>query len=250
MEVLFGVVPEFFKKLQPFINDILRDPELASVEVAVNCQALSPAEAIGSPGRDDFPLQKGKEKLMQAEIDGCSGQAYTDMAGNFSGSLQEALTLPPINNYYRAVIIAALNAVYRKTRQVTSTLHCRDQGPGECSEKLWETLGEKYGTPRIAVIGLQPAMVEQLARRFETRVFDLDPENIGQNKYGVIIESGDYSLEQIEDWCDLFLVTGSTVVNGTIDPFLSRQKPVIFYGTTIAAPAVLLGLNRFCPVSS
>ena len=243
-------VPEVFKKLQPFIDDILEDPELASAEVVVNCQALSPAEAIGSPGRDDFPLQKGKERLMQAEIDGCSGQAYTDLPGNFSGSLQEALTLPPVNNYNRAVIIAALNAVYRKIKQLTSTIHCRDQGPGECSEKLWEALGEKYGKPRLAVIGLQPAMVEQLARRFETRVFDLDPENIGKEKYGVIIESGDYSLEQIEDWCDLFLVTGSTVVNGTIDPFLNRKKPVIFYGTTIAATAELLDLNRFCPVSS
>lgn len=244
-------VPEVFKKLQPFIDEILEDPELASAEVTVNCQALSPAEAIGSPGRDDFPLQKGKEKLMQAEIDGCSGgQAYTDMPGNFSGSLKEALTLSPVNNYNRGVIIAALNAVCRRAKQVTSTIHCRDKGPGECSEKLSEAIAEKYGGLRIAVIGLQPAMVEQLSRRFATRVFDLDPENIGQKKYGVTIESGDYSLEQIEDWCDLFLVTGSTVVNGTIDPFLNRKKPVIFYGTTIAATAELLGLNRFCPVSS
>ena len=108
MEVLFGVVPEFFKKLQPFINDILRDPELASVEVAVNCQALSPAEAIGSPGRDDFPLQKGKEKLMQAEIDGCSGQAYTDMAGKFFRFFARSFNSPsdkqllPSGNHRRA----------------------------------------------------------------------------------------------------------------------------------------------------
>ena len=243
-------VPEVFKKLQPFIDGILEDPELASAKITVNCQALSAEEAIGSPGRTDFPLQKGKEKLMQAQIGGCSGQAYTDMPGNFFGSLHEALTLPPVNNYKRAVIIAALNAACCKTEQVTSTVHCWDKGPGECSVKLLDAIAGKYGNPRIAVLGLQPAMVEQLSRRFETRVFDLDPENIGKEKYGVTIESGDYSLEQIEDWCDLFLVTGSTVVNGTIDPFLNRKKPVIFYGTTIAAPAELLGLNRFCPVSS
>lgn len=250
LEVFLLAVPEVFKKLQPFIDEILADPELASAAVTVDCKELTPEEALGSPGRDDFPLQKGKEKLMQAEINGCYGQAYTDMPGNFTGSLKEALTLPPENNYYRAVIIAALNAVYRKTRQVTSTVHCRDKGPGECSEKLWETIAEKYGNPRIAVIGLQPAMVEQLARRFETRVFDLDPDNIGKEKHGVTIESGDYSLAEIEDWCDLLLVTGSSVVNGTIDPFLNRKKPVIFYGTTIAAPAEYLGLDRYCPVSS
>ncbi len=248
--MFFLAVPEVFKKLQPFIDDILEDPELAGAGITINCQALSPEEAIGSPGRDDFPLQKGKEKLMQAELNGCSGQAYTDMPGNFFGTLQEALTLPPVNNYHRAVIIAALNAVYRKTKKMNSTVHCRDEGPGECSEKLLEAIAGKFGKPRIAVIGLQPAMVEQLARRFETRVFDLDPENIGKEKYGVTIESGDYDLEQIEKWCDLFLVTGSSVVNGTIDPFLNRKKPVMVYGTTIAAPAEFLGLNRFCPVSS
>ena len=242
--------PEVFKKLQPFIDDILRDPKLASAGVIINCRELTPEEAIGSPGRDDFPLQKGKEKLMQAEIDGCSGQAYTDMPGNFSGSLQEALTLPPTNNYQRAVIIAALNAAHRKMKPATPTIHCRDQGPGECSEKLGQFIAEKYGNPRIAVIGLQPAMVEQLARRFATRVFDLDPDNIGKGKYGVTIEASEPLWEQVEDWCDLFLVTGSSVVNGTIDPFLNRKKPVIFYGTTIAAPAELLGLKRFCPVSS
>ncbi len=243
-------IPEVFKKLQPFIDDILKDPALASAEVTVNCKELTPEEALGSPGRDDFPLQKGKEKLMQAEINGCSGQAYTDLPGNFTGSLKEALTLPPVNNYHRAVIIAALNAVCCKIKEATSTVHCRDQGPGECSKILLDTIAEKFGNPRIAVIGLQPAMVEQLARRFETRVFDLDPDNIGQEKYGVTIESGDYNLEQIEEWCDLLLVTGSSVVNGTIDPFLNRKKPVLFYGTTIAAPAAYLGLNRYCPVSS
>jgi hypothetical protein len=243
-------IPEIFKKLQPFIEEILGDPELATAKVTVNCEVLTPEEAIGFPGRDDFPLQKGKEKLVQAEIDGCAGQAYTDMPGNFSGSLHEALTLPPDNNYHRAIIIAALNAVHRKIKQNDSTIHCRDEGPGKCSEKLVEYIAEEYGKPCIAVVGLQPAMVEQLARHFETRVFDLDPDNIGKEKYGVTIEGGDYNLEQIEDWCDLFLVTGSTVVNGSIDPFLNRKKPVIFYGTTIAASADLLGLNRYCPVSS
>ncbi|NMB35593.1 MAG: hypothetical protein GX989_04820 [Firmicutes bacterium] len=243
-------IPEVFKKLQPIIDEILKDSKLASTKIIVDCKELTPEEAIGSPGRDDFPLQKGKEKLMQAEIDGHLGQAYTDQPGSFNGSLKEALTLPPVNNYHRAVIIAALNAVHRRTKGATSTIHCRDQGPGECSTILLDTIAKKYGNPRIAVIGLQPAMVEQLARRFETRVFDLDPDNIGENKHGVTIESGDYDLEEIEDWCDLFLVTGSSVVNGTIDPFLNRKKPVLFYGTTIAAPAEYLGLDRYCPVST
>ena len=121
--------------------------------------------------------------------------------------------------------------------------------PGKCSKELLNAIAEKYGNPRIAVIGLQPAMVEELARRFETRVFDLDPDNIGQEKYGVTIENGDYDLEEVEDWCDLFLVTGSSVVNGSIDPFLNRKKPVLLWYNHSRA-AAYLGLDRFCPVSS
>jgi len=49
-------------------------------------------------------------------------------------------------------------------------------------------------------------------------------------------------------WCDLALVTGTTVVNGTIEPILEMaQEKAIFYGISIAGVARLLGLERFCP---
>ncbi len=243
-------IPNVYEKLRPFIDDMLASQTLSSAKVVVTCQVLSAEEAIGNPGRNDFPLQKGKERLMQAEIDGHKGQAFTDMPGNFTGSVEKALTLPAINNFNRAVIVATLNAACRKFKDTTFTIHCRDQGPHECGKNLNETILERFGNPRIAFIGLQPAMVEQLSESFEIRVFDLDPDNIGKVKYGVAIENGDCDLENVEDWCDLFLVTGSTVVNGTIDNFLNRKKPVLFYGTTVAGAAELLGLERFCPVSS
>jgi len=243
--------PVVFKTLRTQIERILQDPVLPRSSVAITCKTLTPEEAIGSPGRDDFPLQKGKEKLMQAVVDGFIGQAFTDMPGNYRGTLRDALTLPPVNNYNRAVIIATINALYRKLKKATNTIHCKDTGPAECSQKLIKTISSEYGKPRIAVFGLQPAMVEELARHFEIRVFDLDPDNIGQDKYGVTIESGECELDPAEDWADLIMVTGSTVVNGTIDPFLKlKKKPVLFYGTTIAAAARMLGLKKFCPVSS
>lgn len=243
-------VPEVFKRLEPFIEEILQDAELASADVAITCRTLTTQEAIGSTGRDDFPLQKGKESLLQAEINGYAGQAYTDMPGQFSGTLHDALTLPPVNNFHRAVIIATLNAVLAKLGKASCTIHCKDTGPRECSQQLVEKITEAYGYPRIAVIGLQPTMVEQLSRNFSVRVFDLDPDNVGKDKYGVSIESGEQDLKDIEDWCDLFLVTGSTVVNGTLDSFLNREKPILFYGTSVAGTAGLLGLDRFCPIAT
>lgn len=241
--------PEVFNQLRPWIEKTLKDPELSRSQLSISCRVLTPQEAIGSPERNDFPLQKGKEKLMQAEIDGSFGQAFSDMPGSFQGTLEGALTLPPDNNYHRAVIIAALNAVGGKLGLTSHTIHCKDQAPQKCSLGLVEKISSEYGRPRIAFFGLQPAMVEELAKHFEIRVFDLDPENIGQVKFGVTIESGECDLEEVETWGDLFLVTGSTVVNGTIDCFLKVKKPVIFYGTTVAAAAEIIGLKRFCSES-
>ena len=53
-------------------------------------------------------------------------------------------------------------------------------------------------------------------------------------------------IEEIITWAELILVTGTTVVNGTIERFLDRDRPVVFYGVTIAGPARVLNLNRFC----
>lgn len=243
-------VPVVFKTLRPYIDNFLKDPNLSDSNVSITCKTLTPKEAIGTPGRNDFPLQKGKEKLMQAVIDGFIGQAFTDLPENYEGALREALTLPPVNNYNRAIITATLNALYRKLEKITNTVHCKDAGPRECSQKLIETISLEYENPRIAVFGLQPAMVEKLARHYKIRVFDLDPDNIGQVKFGINIENGECDLAAVEGWCDLILATGSTVVNGTIDPFLTLNKPVYFYGTTIAASARILGLKRLCPVST
>ncbi len=51
------------------------------------------------------------------------------------------------------------------------------------------------------------------------------------------------------NWADIFLVTGTTLLNGTIGDFL-RDKPIIFYGTTIAGAAYLVGWERFCTCGS
>jgi uncharacterized protein (DUF4213/DUF364 family) len=87
-------------------------------------------------------------------------------------------------------------------------------------------------------------MVEALAPQFPLRVLDLDPDNIGSRKFNTLIE-GPETQEEVLQWTDLLLVTGSTLVNGTIDQFLG-SKPVIFYGTTIAGATHLMGWNRFC----
>jgi hypothetical protein len=221
---------------------------LLEQSIRITARALSPEEAIGNPEVDDFPIQKGKERLMQAELNGALGQAFTDRFGDYEGTLEEALSAPLSNNYRRAIFTAALNAGLRRAGVVKGTVHCRDAGPTQCAEALAKHVTATYGNVRIAQVGFQPRMIETLAAHFKMRVLDMDSDNIGARKFGVTIESPEAAADAI-DWADLLLVTGTTIVNGTLPEFLGR-KPVLFYGTTIAGAASLMGWERFCDASS
>jgi uncharacterized protein (DUF4213/DUF364 family) len=181
---------------------------------------------------------------MQAEFEKALGQAFTDRYGDFEGTLEEVLEMPLVNNYRRAIFVATLNAVLRYTNKADRTIHCRDEDPTQCAEDLKEYIKSGYGKKKVLQIGFQPRMVESLATYFPLRVIDMDPDNIGSTKFQVAIEGPDATEEAIE-WADLLLVTGTTLVNGTIGDFLGG-KPVLFYGTTIAGAASLMGWERFC----
>ncbi len=223
---------------------IITESGLESETVVVKAAPLSPEEAIGNPEDRDYPLVTGRERLMQAEFRGCLGQAFTDMYGNFSGRLSDIVTMDLQNNFRRAIFISSLNAVMRYLGLVTKTVHCKNNEPPECSQELVKFVERNYGNPKIAFIGFQPRMVQALSPRFELRVTDLDKDNIGKEKFGVIVD-GTEKTQQNLDWCDLALVTGTTVVNGTFSQFTS-SKPVVFYGVTISGVAKLLGLNHYC----
>ena len=115
-------------------------------------------------------------------------------------------------------------------------------------EKLRGTPKQQYTaqSERLLMVGYQPAMIEQLhTAGFTMRVLDLNPDNIGDVRYGVTIEDGQNYEEAIE-WATVILCTGSTIINGTITHFSEAGKPVYFYGTTIVGAAVILGLQRLC----
>jgi hypothetical protein len=206
--------------------------------------ALTPEEAIGRPEELDYPLLKGKERLMQAKLRGTPGQAFTDMFGRYEGTVSDILRAELRANFHRAVFVSTLNAVMNHVGLIDRAVHCRDEEPKQCSLELLSYIREKFGHPKIAMIGLQPRMVEALSKAFPLRVTDLDPDNIGKEKTGIHIE-GPHKARDNLLWCDVALVTGTTIVNGTVGEFLI-QKPTIFYGVTISGTAKLLGLNHFC----
>jgi hypothetical protein len=239
---------DVYDEIRQKVLEIGRRHDLLSQPVRVRARALTTEEAIGNPEADDFPLQKGKERLMQAEFFASAGQAFTDQFGDFEGILEDILKMPLENNFRRAVFVSTVNAFLRHANRITGTIHCHDSGPGLCAVELVQHLKSGKEKPRIAQIGFQPRMVEFLSPEFPLRVLDLDPDNIGNSKFNVPIEGPEMTEDAIT-WADLLFVTGTTLVNGTIENFLGK-KPVIFYGTTIAGAAHLMNWDRFCAQST
>jgi len=235
----------FYTDIKERFFNLINEKDLISSRVeVVRARPLNPGEVIGRPDRNDFPLLKGKEVMLQADFKGSLGQAFTDMPGDYSGSLKEILALPLDNNFNRAIFFSTLNAVLRYLKIISKTVHCKDKEPRECAIYLVNYIKGQFGNPRIAFIGMQPAMVEALADHFKIRVTDLDPDNIGQKKSGVLIEDASHTRE-ILSWADLIFATGTTVINNTITQLLIG-KPLIFYGVTISGVAYLKGYKQYC----
>ena len=228
--------------------ELWKEKDILGESITVVAGPLTVKEAIGEPEEKDFPIQQGKEKLMEAVFRSEKGQAFTDHYGNYSGTLAEVAGLPLTNNFHRAVFVSTLNAVARALGMADCTVHCKDAGPKTCSGHICDHLKEKYDAKKVTIIGFQPALAEAMDKEFKVRLVDLDPDNVGQVKRGVLVEGGESTRDAV-DWCDLLLVTGTTLANDSIGNFLT-DKPVLFYGTTISGAAALMGWDRFCPQSS
>ena len=240
---------ELFETLRKKLTDLIAENGYMDREVKVNCRALTPEEAIGIQKKKDVPIYNGKEVMIQAEFDGGIGQAFTSSPSLFEGTLGDVLKLDIMgNDYDRAIFIAALNAVTRKCGICDRSIHCKDHGPVDCAEKAMEYLKENYREDiRIAQIGYQPFLLEHLAQTFENvRVLDLNPDNVGDIRYGIRVLDGVKDYSETIEWAELVLCTGSTLSNGTIINFLDLDKDVLFYGTTGAGAAALMGWQRLC----
>lgn len=246
--------------------DVLQQARLCLAELCAEARlettlpltvrGLTPDEAIGARADETFVIKKGKERVIEALFEGVRGQAFTDHPGNWQGTLGELLNLKLDDTGQRAVFTAGLNAVLRQLGQAEGTVHCRNEDPTRCGEEMTRLLHERFGVCKYGLIGLQPAILDAMTAGFgsaKIRVLDLNKDNIGQEKFGVTIWDGEKDLDQLVAWCDVGLATGSSVVNGSINDLLQlfeeAGKPLVFFGNTISGTAVLLGLDRICPLA-
>ena len=199
---------------------IVASRNLGEETVQVTIGTLTVKQAIGSPCRQDFPLLEGKEVMIEAQFQDSFGQAFTDRPHNFSGSLNDVLGLSLNTNENRAVFIATLNAVTANLGMVTGVRHCHDEEPEECASKIAQYIMTNFGRAKVGLIGLQPAILENLVKTFgadNVRCTDLNPKNVGSRKYGAEIWDGRTETERLIGWCDLLLATSSTIVNNTFE---------------------------------
>jgi hypothetical protein len=138
--------------------------------------------------------------------------------------------------------------------RIDRTLHCRDEDPEKCSREVAARLRDERGWTRVGLIGLNPAIAESLVRVFgagNVRITDLDPANIGRERFGVTVWDGATRTPDLVSESEGVLVTGTTLVNGTFDGILraakERGRGCIVYGVTAAGVALLTGLDRICP---
>lgn len=241
VQELYDRILERFLAL-PRIHDLLNG------QITVQAKTLTPVEAIGVTERKDYPILTGKDVMIEASYKGARGQAFTDAPSFYSGPLQEILQMPfATDAHARGLLIATVNAVMSYLGLCDRAVHCRDNGPKQCGKDVADWLKTNYGDPRILQVGYQPSILQNLTGTFPAvRVLDLNPQNIGQTCFGVVVEDGALDLRDPIDWAELILCTGSTVCNGTLVDYLELEKEVLFYGTTLAGVASLLNLPRLC----
>jgi uncharacterized protein (DUF4213/DUF364 family) len=233
---------------------IVLENDLLDSNVTILVKTLSPEEAIGQPGRRDFPIVAGKERVIEAEFKSAKAHSFTDTPREFIGKLRDILALPILTNGGRAIYIATMNAVLKHLARIQTTLHCRDNEPELCARDIAVHIKEKCGAQKIGLVGLNPAILESLSNSFgadHVKITDLNKQNIGATKYGVEVWDGSTMAEKLVEHSDLVLITGTTFVNGTFDRIWKTiqryRKKYLIYGVTAAGMCELMGLNRICP---
>jgi hypothetical protein len=236
--------------------EIVAKHRLLDTQVSVLVKTLTPEEAIGEPGRRDFPIILGKERVIEAEVLGARAHAFTDSPGEFVGDLKGVLHLPLTSNRERGIYVATLNATFKYLNFIENTIHCKDEDPERCGKEIASQLLKRWGKVRVGFIGLNPAIAENLTETFgmeNVRITDLDKRNVNSLKFGVKVWDGNEMTKELIKQSDTILITGTTIVNGTFDAIMqgvqNDRKDYLIYGVTGAGICHLMGLSRICPYS-
>ena len=224
----------------------INNQDILDHEVVITCKALNKEEAIGNPLHNDYPIQTGKERIIEANLLGKRGQAFSDAYFDYRGKIKDIIELELDTNAKRAIFVSSLNATMAELGHISEAIHCKDDDLLKCADHFSKFIKDQFKEEnKVLLVGLQPRLLSVLTKTKDVRVCDKNPENYGITKSDVDIESPD-AFPKNAEWADAIIATGSTIVNGTIDDIYDANPNTFFYGVTISGVAQLLGLNHFC----
>ena len=177
------------------------------------------------------------EYCVTATLRGVRGEAYTETPEDFRGTLEEALHIPPSEKGISAVTIAALNAAMSCLGLAPGVFPEEEEAHFRYAEKLYRYVIENHGPDNIVLVGYDGYLVKRFVDEgLIIWIMDRDPDHIAKR-----------NRESSFVWGKYFIVTGSTLCNGTILHYLNSGKELLFYGITCAGAAKLLNLPWFSP---
>ena len=246
--------PSVLAWTRPRLRALAEEAGLLDDEVSVLARPLTSEEAIGQPGRRDFPIIIGKERMLEATFRGAKGHAFTDAARDFARTLAGVLEPELSSNQRRAIYVATLNAVLRHLGRASATVHCKDDDPERCGVEIARRLRAEHGDVTVGLVGLNPAIAEHLVDEFgpaHVRITDLFRDNIGQKRFGVEVWDGVRRTEELVRDSDVVLVTGTTLQNDSFDAIWRSCRATgtacVVFGVTGAGVCALTGIPRLCP---
>ena len=188
------------------------------------------------------------EYRVYADFRGYLGEAYTEKPDTFTGTLRDAVNIPPSDNGIDARCLAAVNAVMNYLGLCAGTWPATFDEHRLYTDALFNYVALELGKrSNIILVGYDGYIVKKFVLEdMDFWTMDRDPDNISQDRFKhVIVNSARFNREACFAWGDYFIITGSTLTNGTIVQYLDKGKDLLFYGITIAGAATLLDLPWF-----
>ena len=215
----------------------------------VTVTASKEPEKTLRPENDPPSTVAHPEYAVTAELCGVKGEAYTEEPEDFTGTLQQALEIPPTEKGISAVTIAALNAAMSLLKKAPGMFPEGEEARVRYADALCRYVTEHFGKENIILVGYDGYLVKRfMDEGLDFWTMDRDPDHIAQDRFHhVVVNNAKRNRESSFVWGKYFIVTGSTLCNGTILHYLNSGRELLFYGITCAGAATLLNLPWFSP---
>jgi hypothetical protein len=229
---------------------------LLGAKVGVEVRPVQRQGTRGPGGNGGTATVTGERVLVEAALDGTTGEAFADSAEEFSGLLREAFEVSFDTESNRAVFLAAANAALRRLGHLDEATHCREHLGRTCGDQIASIIWDRWGDVPVALIGMNPKIAVSLIETFgpqNVRLADLDSEKVGTVLLGVEVQDAEMDIETIMQQARIAVVSGTLMVKGAFDRIYDEARRnrrfLAVYGATGAGICSLLEINRVCPNS-